>query len=175
MAKPRTKRYNPHKQSNRETSKANAQFTATFSKIGIACNVLAVEKSGLYEEIPLPEIRKKDALHRMFKCKHNWTVYGAVCFKERNGKLKLKCAEMGAGFPVLFSEITASIADAHKEFLHQFTNQVNHICGFGFVAYITDEPKSDELIMAALEQVGCFDGQFKAVLDETNTVQFIEI
>lgn len=174
MAKLRTKRYNPHKSANRETAKANETFKAIFSKIGIACNILDAEKSGLYEEVPLIPIYKKDAMHRMFKCKHNWTVYAAVCFLESNGKKKFKCIDLGVDSPVLFKDITASIQQAHQEFLHTFTDLLHIICGFGFIAYITDEPKSDEVIMAALEQVGCFNGDFTASLDETGTIVFTE-
>ncbi|QGH72806.1 MAG: hypothetical protein [Podoviridae sp. ctLUJ1] len=172
MAKKRTKKYNPKKHLNSEHNLEVVKFKEGFKRIGIACNLLDETKSGLFMEHGIPPMYKKDIMHMMFNCKHSWTIYAGVCIKESNGKNKLKSIDIGVSAPVVFKDITQCIQEAHRDFLYSFTNIANKIVGYGFIAFISDEPIEDEALMKGFEQIGGFDGEFVGYINEKGTIDF---
>lgn len=173
--KPRTKKYNPNKRVNLQNSATQRLLQESFKYMGITCNLLDSDLSELFLERPIPKLQKKTITDHLFNHKHMWTVYGAVCFIEANGKHKLKVIELAAPFPVIFMEIAATTEAAHKEFLYSFSKEANRICGYGFVAYAADVEKSDEVIMEALEKAGCFSGDYQAAIADDGSMEFYYI
>ncbi|MGL4616481.1 MAG: hypothetical protein ACRCVV_21840 [Shewanella sp.] len=174
MAVKRTKKYNPKKGVNAKNSLEMKKFVKDFGDIGIACNLLDESKSGLFMDGKLPSVSKQNIQHMMFNCRHHWVVYAGVCIIETNGKHKLKVIDLGVSSPVVFKDITQSIQQAHKEFLYTFSGILNRVVGYGFIAYITEKERDDELLMRGFTQIGCFEQNFVAHINEKQEIEFFE-
>lgn len=172
----RNKKYNPKKYINKRVSAQHNLFKATFSKIGIVCNLIDMDKSSLYipSGLELPKLRKDEILKRLFEHKHDWTVYCAVCIREPNGKDNLKTIDLGVTAQVRFEDIAGIVEKEHKEFLYSFEKRLKHVCGYGFIAFPNSEEKSNELLMTAFQEAECFNNDYMAHMNESGDIEFIQ-
>lgn len=168
----RNKKYNPRKRINFIASHKDKLFRTLFADVGIVCNLLDMTQSRVIAKNKIPEFRKAEIIKHLFEHKHDWMVYCAVCIKEPNGKDNLKTLDLGVSSQVLFADIADGVEQAHKDFLYSFVDRLNLVTGYAFVCYPSRNKRSDDELLMAFKDSGCFDSNHSAFLNADGDIEF---
>lgn len=146
--KPR-KKYNPHKRHKRLAEIALKNLCLVW------CNgnteIWPYNYSTL-EKIPVGN----SVVNALDKVRYNWTVHCAVFMREKNGKEKIKLADISAPYECFHYQLVDSLNAEHKAFIESFDNIKDLICGVGWVAV----PRSIELSEQVLNDLFRKNGAF---------------
>jgi len=143
------KRYNPHKVNKRIADVALTDLCVVWcngNKDVVAFNYKTTK------EILIGE----STVMAMDRVRFNWLTYCAVFFREKNGKEKIKIAEVPAPYECFHHQLLDSLNEAHLNFVNEFDSIRDLICGVGWVAIPKDEFLSEETLDQLFRARGAF-------------------